>query len=190
MVGLGHCWWSGQCWGSAVAAHWSDTPHCLSVLCLHWSACPLPSHPFVSLCSEAVLFCHWLSGSWQQCCVFVCPTSPSAQKEGRKEAEKMHFIFNKFDLKMKWDAIWNIKLTLASTLMLPPFSSFVLDDVRVVLFLPVLEMVATPALLLVSLCLPACCRAGRCSPCTSSTQDGCLELRMFAALGLQDSCRE
>lgn len=81
-------------------------------------------------------------------------------------------------------------LTPRSYFEVSPHPSFVLDDVRVVLFLPVLEVVAPPALLLVSLCLPACGRAGRCSPCTSSTQDGCLELRMFAALGLQDSCRE
>lgn len=107
-----------------------------------------------------------------------------------EKAEKINVISNKFDLKKKWDAVRKHEPTLASTLMLPPFSSFVLDDVRVVLFLPVLEVVAPPALLLVSLCLPACGRAGRCSPCTSSTQDGCLELRMFAALGLQDSCRE
>lgn len=58
VVDLGHCWWSGLCWGSSVAAHWSDTLHCLSVLCLHWSACPLPSRLLVSPCSGAVLFCH------------------------------------------------------------------------------------------------------------------------------------
>lgn len=36
LVGAACCWRSGQCWGCAAAAHWSDTPCCPSVLHPYW----------------------------------------------------------------------------------------------------------------------------------------------------------
>lgn len=89
---------------------------------------------------------------------------------------------------------YSMTLTLATTLMFPPLC--VLDDVRVALLPPVVvvlegkEAAAPPVLLLVSLFFPTGGLAERSSPCTSSTQIGCLELRMLATLGLQDSCKD
>lgn len=86
-------------------------------------------------------------------------------------------------------------LTLATTLTFPPLC--VLDDVRVAVLPPVVVVLeakeaaaAPPVLLLVSLCLPAGGLAERSSPCTSTSQIGCLELRMLTTLGLQDSCKD
>lgn len=82
------------------------------------------------------------------------------------------------------------RLTFTPALTFPPLC--VLDDVKVELFPPELaelevkEAAAPPGLLLVSLCLPAGGLAGHSSPCTSSTQMGCLELRTLGALGLQE----
>lgn len=83
-----------------------------------------------------------------------------------------------------------VNLTLATTLPVSPLiwsCDFV--DVRAVLLLPlvVLEVKETATPVLISLWLPAHCRAGCSFTCTSSTHVGCLMLRMLAALGLQIS---